>query len=63
MHPAFADYEMRMVLASILPRVDARLATDRIRVARRGVLHSVWGFADRRHASVARRERAKGGMM
>jgi cytochrome P450 len=34
---AFAVYEMKMVLASMLPRVDARLATDRIRVSRRGV--------------------------
>jgi cytochrome P450 len=34
---AFATYEMKMVLASILSRVDARLATDRVRVSRRGV--------------------------
>jgi cytochrome P450 len=34
---AFAIYEMKMVLASVLPRVDARLATDDVRVARRGI--------------------------
>jgi cytochrome P450 len=34
---AFAIYEMKMVLASVLPRVDARLATDEVRVARRGI--------------------------
>jgi cytochrome P450 len=34
---AFATYEMKMVLASMLPRIDARLATDRVRLARRGV--------------------------
>jgi cytochrome P450 len=34
---AFAVYEMKMVLASMLPRVDAHLATDRIRVSRRGI--------------------------
>ncbi len=34
---AFALYEMKMVLAAFLDRVDARLATDRIRVVRRGV--------------------------
>jgi len=34
---AFAVYEMKMVLASILPRVDARLATENVRVARRGI--------------------------
>jgi cytochrome P450 len=33
----FAIYEMKMVLASMLPRVDARLASDRVRVARRGI--------------------------
>ncbi|HEV3190366.1 MAG TPA: cytochrome P450, partial [Polyangiaceae bacterium] len=33
----FAVYEMKMVLAAMLPRIDARLATDRIRIARRGV--------------------------
>jgi cytochrome P450 len=34
---AFATYEMKMVLASMLPRIDARLATDRVRLSRRGV--------------------------
>ena len=34
---AFAIYEMKMVLASVLPRVDARLAREHVRVARRGV--------------------------
>ena len=36
---SFAVYEMKMVLAALLPRVDARLAvsSDRIRVARRGI--------------------------
>jgi cytochrome P450 len=34
---AFATYEMKMVLATILPRIDARLATDRIRPVRRAV--------------------------
>jgi cytochrome P450 len=34
---AFATYEMKMVLASMLPRIDARLATERVRLARRGV--------------------------
>jgi cytochrome P450 len=34
---AFATYEMKMVLASMLPRVDARLATNRVRAARRSV--------------------------
>ncbi len=34
---AFAIYEMKMVLASILPRIDARLAEDRVRMSRRGV--------------------------
>jgi cytochrome P450 len=34
---AFAVYEMKMVLAAMLPRIDARLATNRIRIARRGV--------------------------
>jgi cytochrome P450 len=34
---AFATYEMKMVLATMLPRIDAHLATDRVRMARRGV--------------------------
>ncbi len=34
---AFAIYEMKMVLASVLPRVDARLAREHVGVARRGV--------------------------
>ena len=34
---AFAIYEMKMMLAAMLPRVDARLATEDIRVTRRGV--------------------------
>jgi cytochrome P450 len=34
---AFAIYEMKMVLASILPRVDARLADARVRLSRRGI--------------------------
>jgi cytochrome P450 len=34
---AFALYEMKMVLASMLPRVDARLADDRVTMSRRGV--------------------------
>jgi cytochrome P450 len=34
---AFALYEMKMVLASLLPRVDARLADDRVRMSRRGI--------------------------
>jgi cytochrome P450 len=36
---AFAVYEMKMVLAALLPRVDARLAvaSERVRVARRGI--------------------------
>ena len=34
---AFAIYEMKMVLASILPRVDARLADDRVGLKRRGI--------------------------
>jgi cytochrome P450 len=34
---AFAIYEMKMVLAAILSRVDAALATDEVRVKRRGV--------------------------
>jgi hypothetical protein len=31
-------YEMKMLLAAMLPRVDARLATDRVRVIRRGII-------------------------
>ncbi len=34
---AFALYEMKMVLASMLPRVDARLADERVAMSRRGV--------------------------
>ncbi|HEY2516625.1 MAG TPA: cytochrome P450 [Polyangiaceae bacterium] len=34
---AFATYEMKMVLAALLPRVDMRLATNRVRVARRSI--------------------------
>ncbi len=34
---AFAIYEMKMVLAALLPRVDARLAGDRVRMVRRGI--------------------------
>jgi len=34
---AFALYEMKMVLAAMLERVDARLASDHVRVIRRGV--------------------------
>jgi cytochrome P450 len=34
---AFATYEMKMVLASLLPRIDAHLATDRVRPSRRSV--------------------------
>jgi cytochrome P450 len=34
---AFATYEMKMVLSSMLPRVDARLATARVRAVRRAV--------------------------
>jgi cytochrome P450 len=34
---AFATYEMKMVLASMLPRVDARLADERVRTSRRGI--------------------------
>ncbi len=34
---AFAVYEMKMVLAAMLPRVDARLATDDVRAKRRAV--------------------------
>jgi cytochrome P450 len=34
---AFAIYEMKMVLAAMLPRVDMRLATNRVRLVRRGI--------------------------
>ena len=34
---AFALYEMKMVLASLLPRIDARLAGERVRMSRRGI--------------------------
>jgi cytochrome P450 len=34
---AFAIYEMKMVLAAILPRVDMQLATGHVRVVRRGI--------------------------
>jgi cytochrome P450 len=34
---AFAVYEMKMVLAAFLARVDASLASDRVRAVRRGV--------------------------
>jgi cytochrome P450 len=34
---AFALYEMKMVLAALLPRVDMRLATDKVRPVRRAV--------------------------
>ena len=34
---AFAIYEMKMVLAAILSRVDLRLATSRVRTVRRGI--------------------------
>jgi cytochrome P450 len=34
---AFAMYEMKMVLATMLPRVEMRLATDRVRPVRRAV--------------------------
>jgi cytochrome P450 len=34
---AFAMYEMKMVLAAILPRVEMRLATDRVRNVRRAI--------------------------
>jgi cytochrome P450 len=34
---AFALYEMKMVLATIVSRVDLRLATSRVRVVRRGI--------------------------
>jgi cytochrome P450 len=34
---AFAIYEMKMVLSAILPRIDMRLASERVRVVRRGI--------------------------
>lgn len=34
---AFAVYEMKMVLATILPRVDMKLATDKIKIVRRSI--------------------------
>jgi cytochrome P450 len=34
---AFAMYEMKMALASMLPRVEMRLASERIKAVRRGV--------------------------
>jgi cytochrome P450 len=34
---AFAVYEMKMVLSTLLPRVDARLAKDNVRVVRRSI--------------------------
>jgi cytochrome P450 len=34
---AFALYEMKMVLATMLPRVEMRLANERVRIARRAV--------------------------
>jgi cytochrome P450 len=34
---AFAAYEMKMVLAAVLPRIDARLASDDVRAARRSI--------------------------
>ncbi len=34
---AFAQYEMKMVLASVLPRIDMRLANERVRTVRRGI--------------------------
>jgi cytochrome P450 len=34
---AFAVYEMKMVLASVLPRIDARLAKGDVRMTRRGI--------------------------
>jgi cytochrome P450 len=34
---AFAIYEMKMVLAALLPRVEMRLATDRVRIVRRAI--------------------------
>ena len=34
---AFAIYEMKMVLSAMLPRVEMRLASDRVRYTRRGI--------------------------
>jgi cytochrome P450 len=34
---AFALYEMKMVLAALLPRIDARLASEKVAVARRAI--------------------------
>jgi cytochrome P450 len=34
---AFAQYEMKMVLASVLPRIDMHLADERVRTVRRGI--------------------------
>ena len=34
---AFALYEMKMVLAAFLPRLELRLATERLHAVRRGV--------------------------
>lgn len=34
---AFAVYEMKMVLAAMLPRIDARLGRDDVRLSRRGI--------------------------
>jgi cytochrome P450 len=34
---AFAVYEMKMVLAAMLPRLDARLANERVRMSRRAI--------------------------
>jgi cytochrome P450 len=34
---AFAQYEMKMVLASVLPRVEMRLAKELVRTVRRGI--------------------------
>ncbi len=62
---AFALYEMKMVLASVLPRVDMRLGGDRVRTVRRGITLTPGGglpvvvTAKRsREASAARASRA-----
>jgi cytochrome P450 len=34
---AFATFEMKMVLATVLPRVEMRLATKKVKMARRGI--------------------------
>jgi cytochrome P450 len=34
---SFAIYEMKMVLAAMLPRIDARLASSRVKTVRRGI--------------------------